>query len=153
MPVVYLGLGSNIRNREENCLRAIEFLRQKGLIITKKSRLYETGPWGVKEQPDYINMALEVNTDLEPEELLRLIKEIEREMGRKETYKWGPRLIDIDILLYDDLTYDRHDLKIPHPLMHERDFVLIPLSEIAPQKVHPVLKKTISELRQSLQRS
>lgn len=152
MAIVYLGIGSNLGNREDNCLRAIKTLMNKGIIVRRRSSLYETEPWGVKGQPFFINMAIEAETDLPPERLLWLIKEIEKEMGRTETYKWGPRIIDIDILLYNDLIYEAPDLKIPHPFMHEREFVLNPLSEIAPDKTHPVLRKTISELRQNLQR-
>ncbi len=152
MAVIYLGIGSNLGNREDNCLKAVRALAEKGITVKKVSTLYETEPWGIREQPDFINLALEAETDLSPEKLLKVIREIEEGMGRTETYKWGPRIIDIDILLYDDLIYDSPDLRIPHPLMHERGFVLLPLSEIAPGKVHPVLKKTISELKQSLQR-
>lgn len=152
MAIVYLGIGSNLGKREDNCLKAIKALEEKGITIKKRSHLYETEPWGVREQPNFINMAIEVETDLPPDKLLQIVKGIEEEMGRTETFKWGPRIIDIDILLYNDIVYETPDLKIPHPLMHERDFVLKPLSEIAPDKVHPVLKKTISELLQNLQR-
>lgn len=152
MATVYLGIGSNLGEREENCLKAVRALTEKGIIVKKVSTLYETEPWGVKEQPDFINFAVEAETDLFPGVLLQVIKEIEKQMGRAETYKWGPRIIDIDILFYDDLIYDSTELKIPHPLMHERGFVLLPLSEIAPEKVHPVLKKTINELKQTLRR-
>ncbi|MFN3396076.1 MAG: 2-amino-4-hydroxy-6-hydroxymethyldihydropteridine diphosphokinase [Thermodesulfovibrionales bacterium] len=152
MATVYLSIGSNLGRREDNCLKALKAMEEKGMTIKKRSLMYETEPWGVREQPYFINMAVEVETDLPPDKLLQVVKEIEKEMGRTETYKWGPRIIDIDILLYNDLIYERSDLKIPHPFMHERDFVLRPLSEIAPDKVHPVLNKTISELLQNLQR-
>lgn len=152
MALVYLSIGSNLDKREENCLMAIDLLEERGIIVMAKSSLYETEPWGVKDQPYFINMAVAVETDLSPDELLRVVKEIEKDMGRTETYKWGPRIIDIDILLYNDLVYETSNLKIPHPFMHERDFVLRPLSEIAPDKVHPVLKRTIRELLQNLRR-
>lgn len=152
MPIAYLGIGSNLGERRNNCLIALRLLAEKGVIIRKASSFYETEPWGIKEQPDFINMAAEVETDLPPDELLKVIKGIEREMGRKETFRWGPRIIDIDILLYNDMIYESADLRIPHPLMHEREFVLEPLSEIAPERVHPLLKKTIIELLRSLQR-
>ncbi|MFN3479713.1 MAG: 2-amino-4-hydroxy-6-hydroxymethyldihydropteridine diphosphokinase [Thermodesulfovibrionales bacterium] len=152
MAIVYLSIGSNLGRREDNCLKALKAIEEKGMTIKKRSLLYETEPWGVREQPYFINMAVEVETNLPPDKLLHVVKEIEKEMGRTETYKWGPRIIDIDILLYDDLIHETSDLKIPHPFMHERDFVLRPLSEIAPDKVHPVLNKTISELLQNLQR-
>ncbi len=146
MPVVYLGIGSNIGDREDNCLKAISLLEENGLKITKRSSLHETEPWGVKNQPQFVNMAVEAETDLSPRELLVILKKIENAMGRLPEKKWGPRIIDIDILMYDDLKINEADLTVPHPLMHERAFVLVPLSEIAPEKVHPALHKTISEL-------
>ncbi|MBU4319949.1 MAG: 2-amino-4-hydroxy-6-hydroxymethyldihydropteridine diphosphokinase, partial [Nitrospinae bacterium] len=103
-------------------------------------------PWGVKDQPKFINMAIEAETDKKPEELLRVLEEIEKEIGRTETVKWGPRVIDLDILFYDDLILKTQDLEIPHPLMHERAFVLKPLCEIAPDKRHPVTEKTVKEM-------
>ncbi len=146
MPVVYLGIGSNLGHREDNCLRAISLLEENGLKITKRSALHETEPWGVKDQPRFVNMALEAETYLSPRELLVLLKKIENGMGRMPERKWGPRVIDIDILMYDDLKINEADLAVPHPLMHERAFVLAPLSEIAHEKVHPVLHKTVGEL-------
>ncbi len=146
MPVVYLGIGSNIGDREDNCLKAISLLEENGLKITKRSSLHETEPWGVKDQPQFVNMAVEAETDLSPRELLVILKKIENAMGRLPEKKWGPRIIDIDILMYDDLKINEADLTVPHPLMHERAFVLVPLSEIAPEKVHPALHKTVSEL-------
>ncbi|NCO67173.1 MAG: 2-amino-4-hydroxy-6-hydroxymethyldihydropteridine diphosphokinase [Nitrospirae bacterium CG_4_10_14_0_8_um_filter_41_23] len=152
MSVVYIGIGSNLGNRQENCLRAIELLQEKGIIVTKRSSLYETEPWGVKDQPLFINMAIEIETGLKPEELLRMLKDTEREMGRKDSSKWGPRIIDLDILLFDNIVLNNKNLKIPHPLMHERDFVLRPLCEIAPDIKHPLLKLSIGDLLQQLQK-
>ncbi len=146
MSIVYIGIGSNLGNREENCLRALALLSVRGIIIRKRSSLYETEPWGVEDQPKFINMAAEVETELGPGKLLETVKSVEEELGRKEGYRWRPRVIDLDILFYDNLVMDSPDLKIPHLLMHERKFVLRPLAEIAPDKVHPVLKKTIREL-------
>lgn len=146
MSVVYIGIGSNLGDRESNCRTALERLRQRGMMIRKESSRYETEAWGVKDQPKFLNMAVEVETELAPEELLLTLKDIEKEMGRKQTFTWGPRMIDLDILLFDDLVMDREDLKIPHPFMHERGFVLWPLSEIAPDVKHPVLQKSIREL-------
>ncbi len=146
MAVVYIGIGSNLGNRRENCFRAVVSLEESGLRISKRSSLYETEPWGVKEQPKFINMAVEADTDLPPKELLLLLKKIEAAMGRESMTRWGPRIIDLDILLYNDLQMKEPDLQIPHPLMHERDFVLEPLSEIAPEKVHPVLLRKIRDL-------
>ncbi len=146
MPVVYLGIGSNLGIREDNCLKAISLLQDNGLKITKRSTMHETTPWGVKDQPKFINMAVECHTDISPLELLSLVKKIERDMGRQPEMKWGPRIIDIDILLYGNERVSETDLTIPHPLIHEREFVLRPLSEIAPDMMHPVLGKTIKEL-------
>lgn len=104
----------------------------------------------MEDQPKFINMAAEVETGEEPQRLLEILKSIEKEMGREQTFRWGPRTIDLDILFYDDLVMDTPDLRIPHPLMYQREFVLRPLSEIAPDKVHPVLKKTVRELLSEL---
>ncbi len=146
MNTVYLGIGSNLGDRRDNCRRAVEELNSRGLTVTRTSSQYETEPWGVREQPRFINMAVETRTELPPLEVLRVIKEIERDLGRRETRRWGPRVVDIDILLYGDTVVDEPGLAIPHPHMHERGFVLKPLSEIAPDVLHPVLKKTVKEL-------
>jgi 2-amino-4-hydroxy-6-hydroxymethyldihydropteridine diphosphokinase len=150
MSIVYIGIGSNLGNREGNCLKALELLPAGIAIVRKRSSLYETEPWGVPDQPAFINMAAEVETALAALELLGSLKSIEQEMGRKESGRWGPRVIDLDILFYDDLVIDSPELTIPHPLMHEREFVLRPLAEIAPDKIHPVLKKTVKELLSEL---
>ncbi len=152
MAVVYLGIGSNLGDKQGNCLDALERLSTKGVSICKRSALYETQPWGVEDQPNFVNMAVEAETGMTPEELLRTLKEIEREMGRKVGTPWGPRLIDLDVLLFDDRIVQSKDLIIPHPLLHKRDFVLIPLAEISPEQVHPVLNKTIRELARALRK-
>ena len=152
MSVAYIGIGSNLGNRQENCLRAIELLQKKGIIVKKRSSLYETEPWGVKDQPLFLNMAIEVETKLNPEALLRILKDVEKEVGRKESTRWGPRIIDLDILLLDNIILNEDNLKIPHPLMHKRDFVLLPLCEIAPDIKHPLLKLSIGDLLQQLQK-
>jgi dihydroneopterin aldolase/2-amino-4-hydroxy-6-hydroxymethyldihydropteridine diphosphokinase len=146
--IAYIGIGSNLGNRQKNCSRAIEILVTKGIVIRKKSSVYETEPWGVTDQPRFINMVVEVETELEPHELLRTLKDIEREVGRGETFKWGPRIIDLDILFFNDLFLRDNILQIPHPLMHKRDFVLKPLCEIAPDKIHPLLRVRIRDLLQ-----
>jgi 2-amino-4-hydroxy-6-hydroxymethyldihydropteridine diphosphokinase len=148
MAIAYIGIGSNLGNRRENCLLAIELLREKGIIVLKQSSLYETEPWGMKDQPRFINMAIQIETSLEPSELLTVLKDIEKKIGRGKSSKWGPRTIDLDILLFDDIILNEDNLTIPHPLMHERDFVLRPLSEIAPDIHHPLLKLSIRELMQ-----
>ena len=102
--------------------------------------MYETEPWGVTDQPKFINMVVRVGTDMEPSELLEVLKAIEKKMGRQDSPGWGPRLIDLDILLYGDLVIDEPDLKVPHPHMFERDFVLKPLSEIAPEIIKKYTK-------------
>jgi dihydroneopterin aldolase/2-amino-4-hydroxy-6-hydroxymethyldihydropteridine diphosphokinase len=146
MHIAHVGIGSNLGNREENCLKAIGLLSGKGVTVGKQSAMYETEPWGVKDQPKFIDMAIEIETDRPPLELLRSLKDIEREIGRRETARWGPRVIDLDILFYDDLIINEPGLQIPHPHMQKREFILKPLAEIAPDKVHPVLKKTVKEL-------
>jgi 2-amino-4-hydroxy-6-hydroxymethyldihydropteridine diphosphokinase len=146
MAIVYIGLGSNLGDRHKNCLRAIELLKQNGLSVTRQSSMYETEPWGLTGQPEFVNMAVETETELAPEPLLALLKKIEKDMGRRDIVRWGPRIIDLDILFYDDITMNTDALTIPHPLLHEREFVLRPLSEIAEKKVHPVLKKKIGEI-------
>ncbi len=146
MAVVHIGIGSNLGNRKENCLKALDLLSARGIVIGKQSSLYETEPWGVEDQPKFMNMAAEIETGLEPLKLLETLKSVEEEMGRKEGYRWGPRVIDLDILFFGDMVIECPELTIPHPLMHEREFVLRPLAEIAPDKVHPVLKKTVTEL-------
>jgi dihydroneopterin aldolase / 2-amino-4-hydroxy-6-hydroxymethyldihydropteridine diphosphokinase len=150
MSVAYIGIGSNLGDREFNCKQAISLLRQKGITARKESSLYETKPWGIRDQPLFLNMAVEIETDLKPFELLRTLKDIEKEMGREETFLWGPRIIDLDILLYDNNIVDEKGLRIPHPHMQDREFVLRPLCEIAGEAIHPSLLLSIEELLQRL---
>ncbi|GLI53569.1 2-amino-4-hydroxy-6-hydroxymethyldihydropteridine diphosphokinase [Thermodesulfovibrio yellowstonii] len=150
MHKVYLLLGSNLGNRGKNIDNAINELKACGLIISKKSSLYNTSPWGYTEQPEFLNQALECFTSFEPLELLKEIKKIEKKMGREKTVRYGPRIIDIDIIFYDDLIFKSDELTIPHPLMHERDFVLKPLCEIASDFVHPELKISVRKLLEKL---
>lgn len=151
MPTAYIGIGSNLGNREENCDKSIQLIKEDSRIkITKRSSMSETEPWGIKDQPKFINMAVEIVTDLKPKALLSLLKKIETESGRSPGRRWGPRVIDLDILFYDDLVLKIPGLEIPHPEICKRDFVLIPLKEIAPEKLHPVLKKKIKELLQEM---
>ena len=150
MSVAYIGIGSNLGDREFNCKQAIGLLRQKGTTVSKESSLYETKPWGVRDQPLFLNIAIEIETDLKPFELLRTLKDIEKKMGREETFLWGPRIIDLDILLYDNNIVDEKGLRIPHPHMQDREFVLRPLCEIAGDVTHPLLLLSIEELLQRL---
>jgi 2-amino-4-hydroxy-6-hydroxymethyldihydropteridine diphosphokinase len=150
MSIVHIGIGSNIGNRQENCREAVRQLASRGVKVVKQSSMIETEPWGVADQPRFINMAVEAETDLAPENLLTALKDIEAAMGRTDAVRWGPRVIDLDILFYDDLVVDTAELKIPHPHLHARMFVLGPLSEIVPDKVHPVLGKTVRDLFKGL---
>jgi 2-amino-4-hydroxy-6-hydroxymethyldihydropteridine diphosphokinase len=150
MAIAYISIGSNLGDREENCRQAIKLIEKNGIAVKKQSSMNETEPWGIKDQPKFINMAVEVEMDKKPEELLMILKEIEKEIGRTETTKWGPRVIDLDILFYDDLILKTDNLEIPHPLLHEREFVLKPLCEIAPDKKHPVTGKTVKEMLNQL---
>ncbi|HHW21000.1 2-amino-4-hydroxy-6-hydroxymethyldihydropteridine diphosphokinase [Thermodesulfovibrio thiophilus] len=143
---VFLSIGSNIGEKEKNCFNAIKRLKECGLIINKLSPVYITNPWGITNQPDFANMAVETFTDFLPAKLLYKLKQIEKKMGRKPTIKYGPRLIDIDIIFYDELVYNSDELIIPHPLMHKRYFVLKPMNDIASDFLHPVFKLTIKEL-------
>lgn len=146
MPTAYIGIGSNLGKKRDNCRKAIEMMAKEGLSIRALSSFYEMEPWGVKKQPAFVNMALMVETALKPKGLLKTLLRIEDKMGRVRDFMWGPRLIDLDILLYDEMVIEEPELQVPHPLMHERVFVLEPLAEIAPRLRHPVLKKTIKEL-------
>ncbi|BCS82229.1 2-amino-4-hydroxy-6-hydroxymethyldihydropteridine diphosphokinase [Anaerocellum diazotrophicum] len=143
--IVFLGLGSNLGNRHKNIQKAIEHLKDK-VRIEKVSSIIETQPYGFVDQPKFLNCVLKGTTLLLPFELLEFVLEIENKMGRIRLFKWGPRNIDIDILFYDDCVIDTEKLKIPHPELHKRLFVLEPLCEIEKDFIHPVLKKSVYEL-------
>jgi len=145
---VYLGLGSNMGNRQENLDQALKLLAQR-MRLGKVSSIYDTEPIGNVNQPRFLNMACEAFTRLSPEGLLALVKGIEQKMGRYSR-SGEPRIIDIDVLLFGDKVVNTRDLVIPHPQMAERSFVLVPLSEIAPDTVHPVTKKTIKEMNKAI---
>ena len=145
MAKAYLGLGGNVGDTKAYLARALGQLGELGTIEAVSS-FYKTEPVGLKEQSDFLNCALVLATELSPQELFIEVKKIEKEIGRTPSVKDGPREIDIDILLYDDVVVQTETLTIPHPRMHERAFVLVPLSEISSDVVHPVFKKTSSEL-------
>lgn len=147
---IYLLLGSNLNDRVKNIEVALSELKNFGIIISKKSSLYNTAPWGYTEQPEFLNQAIECLTSFNPIDLLKVIKKIEKKMGRKDTFRYGPRIIDIDIIFYDNIIFKSAELIIPHPLMHKRDFVLKPLCEIASDFIHPELKLSIKELLENL---
>jgi len=149
--LVYLGMGSNLGPREKQLKRAIgELASLPQTEVLNLSSLYETEPVGVKEQPLFLNLVMVLRTEIPPEELLQQLKGIESRMGRGKGRRWGPRPIDLDILLYDHLILNSPRLVIPHPRMHQRLFVLLPLAELAPQLIHPVLGKRIGQLAEGL---
>lgn len=147
MTGIYLGLGSNTGDREKNLMRCLELLNSNREIrIIQISSIYEAEPFGYKQQPNFFNMVVEIATDLKPFKLLEITQDIERKIGRKKTFVWGPRIIDIDILSYLNLLIKHPDLHIPHQQLHLRRFALIPLKEVADRYFHPKLNKTIDHL-------
>lgn len=146
MRKAYLSLGSNLGDGTANIVLAIEELRKRGVRVTLESSLYETEPVEFLDQPWFLNSVIEAETDLEPAQLIETALQIEKTMGRERRIPKGPRVIDIDILLFDDVVIHTPQLDVPHPRMAERLFVLAPMAEIAPNVIHPVLKKTIAQL-------
>ena len=144
--IIYLSLGSNMGDRKKSIAEAIDSLEAAGIKIIKTSSLYETEPVGVKEQEYFYNICLAAKTELDPEDLLKKIKEIEAKNGRLSSARWGPRIIDIDILFYNNIIFDNNDLKIPHREILNRKFVLVPMAEIAGNYVHPVIKSKIKDI-------
>lgn len=148
---IFLSLGSNKGDKLSYLNSALELLQKNNIHIIRKSSIIETEPYGVKQQDSFFNLVVEIKTDLEPSELLLKIKNIEKKVGRTPSYKWGPREIDIDILYYDNLIINKkiseqYELIVPHPDLHNRNFVLIPLLEIAPKFCHPLLNMTNEQL-------
>ncbi len=152
---VYLGIGSNLGNRRRNVEKSLCLLEaEKEIRIKKKSSLYLTKPVGGPKQRDFINSVVLIETTLAVKALLKVLKSIENKLGRKkDIQRWGPRIIDLDILVYEQLVFRSIQLTVPHPLMHERAFVLEPFVEIAPEFKHPLLKKTVGELLAELKKN
>jgi 2-amino-4-hydroxy-6-hydroxymethyldihydropteridine diphosphokinase len=146
MQTIYLSLGSNLGDRAGNLRQAIAALSGKGVAAKRASSFYETEPVDYLEQPWFINSVVEAETALEPREVLRVLREIEAEMGSRKEFPGGPRLVDLDLLLYGDEVVETPELRVPHPRMHLRRFVLQPLAEIAPDARHPALERTAAEL-------
>ncbi len=146
---IYLSLGTNLGNRVGYILRAVEGLRNLG-EVEKISTLYESEPWGYKDQPPFLNCVILLKTDLEPHYLLKALKDLERSIGRVPRFRWGPREIDIDIILYGDLIMNSPELSIPHPRFTERDFVLVPLLELDPEVKDPRTGKPCKEFLKGL---
>ena len=149
--VVYLALGSNLGDRLANLHAAQEAL-PPAVRVLAASPIYETPPWGYADQPAFLNQALKVETDLEPQDLLKTLKSLELRLGRTPGPRYGPRQIDLDILFYDDLVFEASDLTIPHPRIEERAFVLMPLADLAPDLRHPVSGLTVREMLQRVDR-
>ncbi|SVC60807.1 uncharacterized protein METZ01_LOCUS313661 [marine metagenome] len=145
----YIGIGSNLGTSGENCVEAIEKISTNDHIkIISKSSFYKTAPIGDIEQDWFINSVIRVDTKLNPKELLLTLLNIESEMGRMRKEKWGPRLIDLDLLFYDKLILNQEGITLPHPEIQKRNFVLVPLNEISENLTHPILKKTVKTLLQ-----
>ena len=143
MNEIYLSLGTNLGSREKNLELALEKLSKEGVLVKEKSNIYETEPVLVEDQPMFLNMVIKAECECDPDKLLEVCKNIEKEMGRKKGKRYGPRIIDIDILFFNNLVLETDNLIIPHPRISERLFVLEPLNEIAPDMMHPVLGKSV----------
>ena len=149
--IAYIGIGSNISDKVEQCEKAIsEIIKVDRHKLLAKSSLFKTRPIGYTSQEWFVNGVIKIETDLEPLDLLRSLKAIESRLGRLETFRWGPRTIDLDILFFDEEEIKMEELQIPHPRLHGRQFVLIPLAELDRSLVHPVLKRTVGELLENL---
>jgi len=147
----FIGLGSNLGDREANIRQALQFLEQlPETTIVRGSSLYDTEPVGVSDQPNFLNGVVQIETHLAPRQLLWNLMLIERRLGRVRTRQWGPRVIDLDLLLYGEEVVDEDDLQVPHPLMTQRSFVMVPLVEIEPLLVHPVTNQTMLSILQRL---
>ena len=150
MAIAYIALGSNLGDKEKNLRRALLLLTQQGVEVVRVSSFLSTEPYGVTDQPQFLNAVACVRTSLAPLALLDVLLATELAMGRVRLRHWGERNIDLDLLLYEDVVLDMPRLHLPHPDMQNRDFVLLPLAEIAPELKHPTLQKTIWELKKDL---
>ena len=150
--IVYLALGSNMGNRLSNLKAAVLNLTPQ-MTVKQKSSVYETPPWGFTEQDAFLNQVVKVTTYLEPEPLLRHLKRMETALGRVPNFQNGPRAIDIDILFFDKMIINTPPLVVPHPRLHERAFVLVPLAEIEPDFIHPILQRPINKILEDVNRS
>ena len=146
--IAYVALGTNLGSLRENLDGALMRLRKKGLQITKVSSYIDTDPYGVTDQPRFLNAVCEVRTELLPQQLLKILLDTELEMGRVRLRRWGERIIDLDLLFYGSEIINEPDLTVPHPDMQNRDFVVDPMAEIAPYKRHPIYRKTMKELKE-----
>jgi len=145
--IAYIALGTNLGDRLANLRAALEAFAPQVKIL-KESHIYETPPWGYEDQPAFLNMVVRAETDLKPDGLLEFLKQLETRLGRESSFRWGPRLIDLDILFYDDLVINTPPLVVPHPRLHERAFVLVPLTDVGAAVVHPLLGEFVWELMQ-----
>lgn len=152
--IAYIAIGSNLGDRAANVRKAV--LRAADEVkatLVSMSSLYETEPWGIKEQGAFVNAVMGVEIAISPAELLAHLKSVEAGMGREKAERWGPRVIDLDIIFYGGLVMDEKGLTIPHPGAHERAFVMVPLAEIAPDFIHPVIGKSVADIAKSLDSS
>lgn len=146
MQGIYLLLGTNLGEREENLAQARNLVEEAGIRVLRESSVYETAAWGIEDQPGFLNQVVEVKTELSPLALLERLLSIEEEMGRVRIVKWGERLIDLDILYYNNDQIDSERLNVPHPGIPDRRFTLVPLVELAAEEIHPALNKSQSQL-------
>lgn len=152
MSIAYIALGTNLGDKEKNLKQALLFLMQQGVEVIKVSSFMLTEPYGVLDQPKFLNAVCEVNTYLEPCALLRTLLAVEQAMGRVRLRRWGERNIDLDLLIYENFIMNTPLLTLPHPDMQNRDFVLLPLAEISPELMHPVLNKSMEQLKKELKK-
>ena len=142
---VYLSLGTNLGDRQANLEAALEILSSEMRLIAE-SPIYQTAPWGYEDQPDFLNQVVHAETELSPRQLLIFVKSVEKQVGREPSFRYGPRKIDVDILFYEEWVVQEDDLTIPHPRLHERAFVLVPLADLTPELCHPRLKRKVAEM-------